>query len=145
MQRCAWLGGATTSGSILPNGKKESSLKCHSLCRVDPCAALCTEILRQSLVLHSSQLSRTSHWSLATLYSKPYTPNHENWIQVDMTTHNAACISGALYFDRTQQRIQGGGDFVGGQFFVWDILCLKLTAKFTIQILGVSANFPRLL
>ena len=59
--------------SILPNSKKESSLRCRSPWG-DPSAILCPKLLRQSLILHSSQLPRTSHWNYATLYSKLYTP-----------------------------------------------------------------------
>ena len=38
----------------------------------------------------------------------------------------------------------GGGGFLWGVYFAWEIWCFKLTAKFTTQILGVSAKFPTL-
>ena len=38
----------------------------------------------------------------------------------------------------------GGGGGSWGVYFAWEISCFKLTAKFTTQILGHSAKFPKL-
>ena len=92
--------------------------------------------------LHYTTLHYTTlHYTTLHYTTLHYTTLHYTTLHYT-TLHYTTLHYTTLHY--TTLHYTTGGDFSWGVYFAWEVSCFKLTAKFTTQILGVSAKLPTL-